>query len=260
MKAPGFLRRAWHMRGEVLFYLPYALALGSLGFLNTWDMPIYLVVILLAYAAGKYSCRGAARAAAAGRTQAWAPGWAQAPFLLYIFFYLGFSSQAGGILPYIFPPTRLAQYLVMFGPFILILVFFVVLAAWQSGPPRQDQRTFPWKDSLHTWLWLASILVWLYLLALLAGSVLLMIGGSESISRLSILDRGAGDECAPAQDPGLAPGKPLAVPAALSAACPGHHRPPAQPEQRRRHDESPAAHRSPRRPCLPCCWQSPGWD
>ncbi len=131
------------MRGKALFYLPYALALGSLGFLNTWDLPIYLGVLLLAYGVGKYSAGEPLGLGMLGRTAGLGAGVGAGAFLLYIFFYLSFSSQAGGILPYIFQPTRLAQYLVMFGPFILILAFFLVLAAWKSGPPRQDQQLSP---------------------------------------------------------------------------------------------------------------------
>ena len=42
------------------------------------------------------------------------------------FFYIGFRSQAGGVLPYIFPPTRLPQYLVMFGTFAFIVTCFLI--------------------------------------------------------------------------------------------------------------------------------------
>ncbi len=53
--------------------------------------------------------------------------------VLYIFFYLSFSSQAAGVLPYVFPPTRLPQYLVMFGTFIFLLTCFLVISLQQAG-------------------------------------------------------------------------------------------------------------------------------
>jgi uncharacterized membrane protein len=46
--------------------------------------------------------------------------------LLYIFFYFSFDSQAGGVLPYLFSPTRLPQYLVMFGVFVFTILAFLI--------------------------------------------------------------------------------------------------------------------------------------
>jgi YYY domain-containing protein len=48
-----------------------------------------------------------------------------ASVLLYLPFYVGFSSQAGGILPYLLPPTRLVQYFVMFGLFLFVAAWFL---------------------------------------------------------------------------------------------------------------------------------------
>jgi YYY domain-containing protein len=181
-----FLQHTWRNRGEILTYAPYALALGSLGFLNTWDLPIYLILVLLAFAAGKYICGKPLALPLLGRTVLLGAGLGSSAFLLYIFFYLSFSSQAGGILPYIFPPTRLAQYLVMFGPFIFILIFFVILAVRHSGnhpqlSDAQAQPRFSWKDVLETWLWFASMVAILFLVALLGGVILLRFSSADSL-------------------------------------------------------------------------------
>ena len=48
-----------------------------------------------------------------------------AGLLAYLPFYLSFRSQAGGILPNVINPTRLRQFLVMFGPFLVILVVWL---------------------------------------------------------------------------------------------------------------------------------------
>jgi YYY domain-containing protein len=176
----SIFQRAWCKRGEVLFFAPYALALGSLGFLNTWDMPIYLALILLAYAAGKYFCGKPLGLPLLGRVAFLGTALGTGAILLYFFFYLSFSSQAGGVLPYIFPPTRLAQYLVMFGPFITILLFFVFFAAWRSAS-AVSPRSFPWKDVLETWVWFVSIVAILFLIALLAGVILLQVTGVQSL-------------------------------------------------------------------------------
>jgi uncharacterized membrane protein len=49
--------------------------------------------------------------------------------LLYLPFFIGFQSQAGGILPTLFVKTRLHQYLLMFGIFVFILGVFIVKLA-----------------------------------------------------------------------------------------------------------------------------------
>ncbi|MGD2039924.1 MAG: DUF2298 domain-containing protein [Anaerolineae bacterium] len=95
------------------------LILGALAFLNTWDFPIYLLVFVAAY--------GLARWSRYGRF-----GWpwiqdvgltgavtAVLGFLLYLPFYIGFQSQAGGLLPALYVGTRFRQYFVMFGTFLV---------------------------------------------------------------------------------------------------------------------------------------------
>ena len=116
---------AYSLGGDWALFIFSALLIGSLGFLNTWDMPIYLVLAVLAYGLGE--------ALRLRRVDRWlllralvlALGLGIASILLYVFFYISFGSQARGILPYLLAPTRLPQYLVMFGPFIFLLVSFV---------------------------------------------------------------------------------------------------------------------------------------
>jgi YYY domain-containing protein len=56
--------------------------------------------------------------------------------------YISFTSQAGGILPNAIFPTRLSQYFVMFGPFLVVLVWFVV-----DGLLR-ERRRLAWRRAL----------------------------------------------------------------------------------------------------------------
>jgi len=103
-----------------------ALLLGSLAFLNTWDYPVYFALALTAFLAGEYSRAGALSRrvwfTAGLRGLALGAG----ALVFYLPFWLLFDSQAGGLLPYLFPPTRLPQYLLIFAPFVLILGFFLV--------------------------------------------------------------------------------------------------------------------------------------
>ena len=107
----------------------WGLFLGSLGFLNTWDYPIYLAIFVAAYAFRR-------------QVDYRKPGWAwlgdvaQMGVLLlalglvfYLPFYLGFRSQAGGIGLVGDIKTRWHQYLLMFGVFIVFTAGLLV-ALW----------------------------------------------------------------------------------------------------------------------------------
>ncbi len=127
----GFAVRWWNpaafsLNSDWALFLFSALLIGALGFLNTWDMPIYLALAALAYGLGEAVRIGRIERGLVLRTLVLAIGLGIASILLYIFFYVSFSSQARGILPYLLAPTRLPQYLVMFGPFIFLLVCFLV--------------------------------------------------------------------------------------------------------------------------------------
>jgi YYY domain-containing protein len=156
-----------------------ALAIGGLIFLNTWDFPIYLAIVLIAFLAGQYARQGRLL------RSDWLEGLQRALFLLigagflYLPFLMSFSSQAGGILPYVFPPTRLGQYLVMFGPFIFILAVFLPSALAHSS--RDSVQYFPFR---RLGLW------WLRLAAALAGLFLVLVGAAVLVLALNQLGGG----------------------------------------------------------------------
>jgi YYY domain-containing protein len=116
-------------------FLFAALTVGGLAFLNTWDILAALALIVLAY----FFLRA--------REDGWS--WARledafilalpllaAAILLFLPFYFGFSSQAGGILPNLINPTRGAQLWVMFGSlFIPIFIYlaYLIFAKKQTG-------------------------------------------------------------------------------------------------------------------------------
>lgn len=125
------LRERAPNRDETVFY---GLAAGALVFLNTWDGPIYIAALV-----GAEGLRRLMNGQ--GRLQ---PGdwWALLRFgltlgLLTVIFYLpfliGFRSQASGLLPNIITPTLFQHLIIMFGPFIVILSFFLGVEAWRAG-------------------------------------------------------------------------------------------------------------------------------
>ena len=157
------------------------LALGGLAFLNTWDFPIYLGLTLLAYGARRYREFGAAT------TDFWkdlglvAGSVLGLGLLLYLPFYIGFSSQAGGILPNLLFPTRLHQYLIMFGPFIFVLVCWLGLLLARAFEFPKDN--LPLRTGLT---WLAVLLV--FPLGMLASVGLLLITESGRAFVQSVLN------------------------------------------------------------------------
>jgi uncharacterized membrane protein len=150
--------------------------MGGLAFLNTWDFPMYVALFSGAYVLLRV------------RQNGWT--WTRlGEFLLlgvilgvlgvalYLPFYIGFSSQAGGVLPNLVYPTRGAHLWVMFG------LFFIPLFAY---------LTFSWREVgdlkiLRKGLFLAAGMgLVLFLLALLVGVLIIYLPSLEYIGLTSL--------------------------------------------------------------------------
>ena len=132
-----------------------ALVLGGLAFLNTWD-----ILTGFALVAGAYIL-----------TQVLEGGWTWMrledlfafclpvgflAILLYLPFYVGFSSQAGGILPNLVSPTRGAQLWVMFGLFFVVLFAYIVYLWRVEKLPARWRLGFGLAAGLAVLLWVVS--------------------------------------------------------------------------------------------------------
>jgi len=116
----------------------YALCLGGLAFLNTWDFPIYVFLVMLSLGAALAWRQGGLSWRAAGQAVLGAAALGVAGVLLYLPFYVGFQSQAGGILPNFINPTRLPHFFVMFGPLLAAAIFLLIaLSRGQQGLLRR---------------------------------------------------------------------------------------------------------------------------
>ncbi len=119
----------------------YIVVFGGLAFLNTWDLPITLfmfggaLVLRHFIEAGRFSLESLQPAITAGLIVL------GGGIAAYLPWYISFGSQAGGILPNPIFATRLHQYIVMFAPSLVIVVWFVIdtairrrkQAAWWGG-------------------------------------------------------------------------------------------------------------------------------
>ena len=146
----------------------YALSFGAFFFLNFWNFPIALLVLGMAYliwlgrpalletilSMGLFSLFSA---------------------ILYLPFHIGFQSQAGGILPNLWNPTRLPQFVVFFGPFLVASLGFLVILSRRA--------TWPWRQNLR-WSLGLTLLGPLVALGLLVGAFVASASGQAYLQAL----------------------------------------------------------------------------
>ncbi len=143
--------------------LLYAICLGALGFLNTWDFPIYLFVVVAAFALRRWQEAGTLNDKVIADTVVLGAILGMAGFVLYLPFYVSFQSQARGILPNLINGTRFPQFLVMFGPFAVPgALFLLALAALRS-------QVSAWRFWLGALGWAFALLLAVTLVGLALG-------------------------------------------------------------------------------------------
>jgi len=124
----------------------YALVLGSLAFLNTWDFPVYVGLAALAYWGGLVLVRGLNWRSVGEAALAFVL-LGTLSYLVYLPFHVGLRSQLGGILPNLLFPTQFRQYFLMFGPFLVVVAGFLLLQSAALRPRAVAGamlRALPW--------------------------------------------------------------------------------------------------------------------
>ena len=137
-----------------------AVVLGGMAFLNTWDLPVYVVLFATAYAFGYLSTQNKPPALSRWLRDFFVMAFAigLAGIILYLPFYLSFSSQAGGPLPNLIYPTHGAHLWVMFGAFLVPIFIFLGYLYSLYKRPRMLRRGFGVAISVILILWLSSLL------------------------------------------------------------------------------------------------------
>ncbi len=155
-----------------------SLVLGGMAFMNTWDFPMYwlIFVVFLSISTGL-----ALKSIYAGVSVG------VLGVVLYLPFYVGFSSQAGGALPNLFFPTRWQQYLVMWLPLGFMVVLYLIVA---SGGGKRALKRLPelvlYATALPILVWVVSVVA-----ALAIPSIRSMLNTEPVRSQVGTLSIGA---------------------------------------------------------------------
>ena len=131
----------FHLNISKTGFLVAALTLGGLAFLNPWDILVGAALIILAYLLFRVHDDGWSWSRLEDVFVLGIPLGLFA-FVLYLPFYFGFSSQASGILPNIINPTRGAQLWVMFAPFLIPLIAYLIYVSFV------EKRTARWSPAI----------------------------------------------------------------------------------------------------------------
>ena len=152
-----------HLNLSPPFFVLSAVVFGGMAFLNTWDAPFYVALFSGAYAlrrltldAGRWMLVNLLKDFfLAGLTLG------IAGIALYLPFYLGFASQAGGPLPNVIYVTRGIYLWIMFAP-LFVPIFAYVFHLWRRNPGADLydlKRGLQISLGLALILWLVSLVI-----------------------------------------------------------------------------------------------------
>lgn len=139
-------------------FLLGAVCLGGLAFLNTWDFPFYVALFAGAFALVRMRQVGTGWGVGISEFFRLTVALVVTGIILYLPFYIGFSSQAGGVLPNLVYPTRGTHLWVMFAPLLLPLFAFLYFR-WRHSSGLGFWKSGALALSLTLLLWLLSILL-----------------------------------------------------------------------------------------------------
>ncbi len=147
--------------GQLVFY---SVSLGGLIFLNTWDGPIYMAVVvgadglrrLMNNPKWRLTLKDLRGMAFLGIIIA------GLSILFYFPFLASFRSQLGGVLPNLVHPTSLVQFFINFGPLLLLITGYLLVEAWRAG------KYMNWRFGFES----AFIILWIFIMVMIALAVI----------------------------------------------------------------------------------------
>jgi uncharacterized membrane protein len=139
-------------------FLFAALVLGGLAFLNTWDILVTAALIVGAFILIRVKDDGWGWSRLEDALLLGIPLVATA-IVLYLPFYIGFSSQAGGLLPNLVNPTRGAHLWVMWGTLLLPLFVWLIWLTRASKARPRFGSALAWTVGVILFLWAFSWLL-----------------------------------------------------------------------------------------------------
>ena len=133
---------------------------GGMAFLNIWDILYALALVAGAYALGKvYQYKNPTVSNFIKDFILMGLVIGVLSLILYLPFFISFSSQAGGPLPNLIFPTRGAHLWVMFAP-LLLPIFLFLLYLWRQKPVKSElKRAFIYTIAFILGMWAVSFIL-----------------------------------------------------------------------------------------------------
>ena len=133
----------WRREAAAGHLLLYGVIVGGLAFLNAWDAPMLILGLVGAEAlrrlmtneTGQLASRDWLALLKFGAMLVLVAGAAYLPY------FVGFRSQAGGILPNLLHPSLFQRFFIMFGPLFVILSAYLLVESWRGRAGLQ----FNWR-------------------------------------------------------------------------------------------------------------------
>ncbi|MBK8135992.1 MAG: hypothetical protein IPK52_09145 [Chloroflexi bacterium] len=121
-------------RADTLMSIFCGITVGGLIFLNTWDAPIYIALIVGAEGLRRYADgRGRLTVDDGIALLVFLGGVAGVMLIAYLPFLVSFGSQLGGALPNLIHPTAAQQLFLAFGALFPLTLLFLGVEAWRGG-------------------------------------------------------------------------------------------------------------------------------
>ncbi|MCK4723870.1 MAG: hypothetical protein KAT75_11215, partial [Dehalococcoidia bacterium] len=134
----SWLRRNWPK------LLVFAICLGALGFINTWDLPTYIFLFALAALIGAYLARGRIDSRLLGDVGIFCLVLVACAVLFYLPYYLTVQTEVKGLGLIDNIDTRPIHFLIFWGLFLFVTISFILAQAW--GLARK--LLSPWRHIL----------------------------------------------------------------------------------------------------------------